>query len=226
MTLQDLLAGDRQPAEREQVEIPRELLADLYDHPVIITPEYIGRDRRTFSPSEGTGRTTQLVTVDRRVPAGLPVGPNAQYGDHTGLRASRSLGTFEALVIVVSTLALAVPLTLMAASGNASAIASTPAAPHVASAITGSSGLRTAALQQTSDRAARRAARVEARARAARSRSLRRAAVARHEAAMRTQHRHEVALRRAQAERKHKLLARERAASRAARARRDRTRRY
>jgi hypothetical protein len=228
MTLQELLAGDGQPATRGEVEVyvPRALIADLYDHPVIITPEYIGRDRRISSGSEGTGSGSQLVTIDRRVPVVPTVLPSVQHEDLRGPGSTKSLGALEALIIIVSTLALAVPLTLMAAGGKASAIAGTPASPRVAPVIAGSSGLGTAARQQASDRAARHADRVAARARVARSRSLKRATNARREAALRLQHRREVALRRAQAERKHRLLASQRTASRQRALRQHRARRY
>jgi hypothetical protein len=226
MTLQELLSGD-EPTERPAVDVPRELLADLYDHPVIITPEYIGRDRRISQRSEWTERASQVVTIDRRAPIVPAVRPSVQLDvDRTGRHTQRSLGTFEALVIIAATLALAVPLTLMAASGKASAIPSTPAVPHTASIVAGSNGLRTLALERASARAARRAARTAARARATRSRVAKRAATARREAAARLHHRRAVELRRAQAERERASLARKRAASRAEGALRDRTRRY
>ncbi len=226
MTLQDLLAGDGQPVDRGDVYVPRALVADLYDHPVIITPEYIGRDRRISSGTEGTGRATQLVTIDRRAAVVPSVSASVQHEDLGGPGSSRSLGALEALIIIVSTLALAVPLTLMAAGGKASAITGTPTSPRVVPVTAGSSGLGTAARQQAPDRAVRHADRAAARARATRSRSLRRAATARREAALRLQHRREVALRRAQAERKHRLLASERAASRQRALQQHRARRY
>lgn len=81
--------------EPSEVHVPRELLSDLDVYPLIITPDYIGPDRRT--------------TV-------------RHYPDRPG--TGRSLRALEVLVIMVITLAVAIPLTLMtshaAAAGKSS----------------------------------------------------------------------------------------------------------
>ena len=47
-TAYELLAGDGDRHVRPpEVDVPEDLLADLYHHPLIITPDYVGRDRRT-----------------------------------------------------------------------------------------------------------------------------------------------------------------------------------
>lgn len=102
--------------EPHEVHVPRELLSDLDVYPLIITPDYIGADRR--------------ATV-RRYPE-----PRA---------ARRSLGALEVLVIMVITLAVAIPLTLMASHAAAVGKSARPpaATPANASAASRSAALST-----------------------------------------------------------------------------------
>ena len=74
------------PVRPSEVHVPLEMVADLYAYPLIITSEYVGADRR------------------------IPVVP--AHGDRGGRRPV--VRAAQALAIVLVTLAVAVPLTLMA----------------------------------------------------------------------------------------------------------------
>ena len=120
MTAYELLApdGDRRVLP-PGVEGPEDLLADLYHQPLIITPGYVGRDRRI---------STVPHSPDRR--RGHP--PDG--GDRRDRTApGPSLRTLEILVVVVSTILVAVPLALMASRAPILGISSHPASPTPAS---------------------------------------------------------------------------------------------
>ncbi len=206
--MHQLLAGDGDhPRGLTEVHVPREMLSDLYDHPVVITPDYVGRDRRAPVSLDWPARTPGYLGADRRASSAREVEVRRDRGLHgVGLRS------LEAFVVLVATLAVAVPLTLVAQGTKAPAIANlsptTPKTPTHA----GSPGVRTIALQGPGDRMARHAANVAARERLARQRSARRAAVAAANREARAQHvRHERAIRRAATVRRQELVRRQRA---------------
>jgi hypothetical protein len=214
-TLHQLLAGDAGDARGlAEVHIPRALLSDLYDHPVVITPEYIGRDRRAPVVSEWPDRRSEYPGVERRLPAAREVEIRRDRGlPGLGLRS------LEVILVIIATLAVAVPLTLMAGGTKAPAIANlSPVSPKVPTQAA-SPGIRTLAAQGSNNWAARRAASTAARAHLASLRSERRASA---EAARQTtaaanraaRARHAVqerALRHADTVRRQELLRRDRA---------------
>jgi hypothetical protein len=115
VTAYGLLAGGQDTTlEPHEVHVPHELLSDLDVYPLIITPDYIGADRR--------------ATV-------------RQYPEPH--RTRRSLGALEVLVIMVITLAVAIPLTVMAS--HAAAVGKS-ARPTAATQATASAPSRLAAL--------------------------------------------------------------------------------
>ncbi len=186
MTAFELLAGDTDGRARSpEVDVPEEFLEDLYVHPLIITPDYVGADRRTSA-------------VRHRRDRG---------GHGSALRAA------EILAIVVATLSVAVPLTLMAShaavAGTSSRrlVPSQPSSPRTIGAL--SVGRSAAA-------SASHAARVAARAGLARQRAARRAAArqvdaSRHRAARALRVRRQAAMRRAARIRRQEMEERARA---------------
>ena len=177
MTVHQLLAGDGRHAESgSELYVPRDMLSDLYDHPVIITPDYVGKDRRTPLVPEWPGKPPAYLGIDRRVPV-------AQKAEEVpgSRRHSAGLLSLEALVVVIVTLAIAVPLTLMVDGAKAPAITSlTPASPVSPTSpkvptLGSSAALQTVSVQHR-DRMAQHAAAVAARERLARQRTAARSA--------------------------------------------------
>jgi hypothetical protein len=156
VTAYGLLAGGRRTTfEPSEVHVPHELLSDLDVYPLIITPDYIGPDRRT--------------TV-------------RHYPDRP--RPGRSLRGLEVLVIMVITMAVAIPLTLMTSHASAAGKSSRPPASSQAKA-SASPGFATLSMDRraaSKDRVAAsqrlRAARQATRARLAAQRRASQAATA------------------------------------------------
>lgn len=92
-----------------EVYVPPSLLADLHAPDLVITPRYVGPERRLWSR--------------------LPVGAAPSPPDDR-----RSLRLMEAVVIVLVSVALAVPLTLLASHQIARAVPAAPAARPAADA--------------------------------------------------------------------------------------------
>ena len=137
----ELLAGDAGQSYPPDVDLPPELLADLHEQWLVITPDYVGRDRRQSHGALGhddrNGRT-----LDRR-----------RQGAATGFR--------ERFMVTLVTVAVVVPLTLMAVH----AVGQLSSPRQVAqSLVAGTSAVTTASAQAASDRRARQAARQAARA--------------------------------------------------------------
>jgi len=156
VTAYGLLAGPPGTTfEPSEVHVPRELLSDLDVYPLIITPSYIGPDRR--------------ATV-------------RHYPDRPG--TGRSLGALEVLVIVVITLAVALPLALMtshtAAAGKSSRPTASPQAKALASPgfATRAQDRRAASAQRQAASQRRRIARQASRAQLATQRRAKQAAAA------------------------------------------------
>ena len=128
MTAYELLApdGDRRVLP-PGVEGPEDLLADLYHQPLIITPGYVGRDRRISTVPHSPERRR---ASDRRH-------PRDGGGSRDRSAPGPSLRTLEILVVVVSTILVAVPLALMASRAPTAGISSHPASPHPASSPPG-----------------------------------------------------------------------------------------
>ncbi len=165
-TAYELLAddGDRQVSAPE-TDLPEDLLADLYHHPLIITPDYVGRDRRTRSVRHHP---------ERRRASG-----RRDSGDPGDARASGpvpSLRWIEVLVIVVSTILVAVPLTLMGSHAPAAGTSNHSPTPDAATSTPGAGAL---AVQRPAGSTPSRQARAATRARSARQSSARRAAALR-----------------------------------------------
>ena len=200
------------PVRPSEIDVPEEFLEDLYVHPLIITPDYVG--------------------ADRRISAVRPARERVGHG--STLRAA------EVLAVVVVTLSVAVPLTLLASHAAVAGTSSHPpvaylpssprtlgrATPGRAATSYRSRAARSAARAQLArQRAARRAAARQAdasRHREARAARVRRQAAVRHEAAVRHQAavrqqaavRHEAAVRREAAIRRQELVKRARARKR------------
>jgi hypothetical protein len=134
------------PVRPSEIDVPDEFLEDLYVHPLIITPDYVG--------------------ADRRMAAIRPVHDRVGHG--SALRAA------EILAVVVVTLSVGVPLTLLASHAAVAGTASHPPAAYLPSSP------RTLGTAATLRRAATgyrsQAARSAARAQLARQREARRAA--------------------------------------------------
>ena len=130
-----LAGGPGTTLEPSEVHVPRELLSDLDVYPLIITPDYIGPDRRS--------------TI-------------RHYPDRRG--TGRSLRALEVLVIMVITMAVAIPLTLMASHAAAAGKSSRPPA---SSQVKASASPRFASLSMNRQAASQRirAARQATRAR-------------------------------------------------------------
>jgi hypothetical protein len=145
VTAYQLLGGEVDtPAPSPEVDLPEAFLDDLYVHPLIITPDYVGADRRTSAARHRRDR-----------------------GGH-----GPSLRAVEILVIVVATMSVAVPLTLMASHA---AVAGTSTHPLTASPPSPPRTVGALPPGRSAAGPGRRVARAAARARLARQRAERRA---------------------------------------------------
>ena len=90
-----------------EVYVPPELLVDLHAPDLVITPGYIGPERRAWSR--------------------LAVGATSSH--RSGKGGHRSLRLVEALVIVLASVALSVPVTLVVSHQLARAVPATPITP-------------------------------------------------------------------------------------------------
>ncbi|MGD0394173.1 MAG: hypothetical protein ABSC41_16210 [Acidimicrobiales bacterium] len=155
-TAYQLLAADVDaPVRPSEIAVPEEYLEDLYVHPLVITPDYVGADRR-------------YVGADRRLSAVRPARDR-----RVGVGPGPTLRAAEILVIVVVTLSVAVPLTLLASHA---AVAGTSSHPPAAFLPSSPGTLGTATLPRATTSYPSRAARSAARAHLALQREARRAA--------------------------------------------------
>jgi hypothetical protein len=167
-TAYELLAGGP-GTTLEPFEVPVELLADLDVYPLIITPDYVGADRRSAIRSPAI----------HQYPTPRPPAIRQYYAPR---ETGRSVRAFEVLVIMVITMAIAIPLTLMASHASAPARSSLPSASAQKKAST-TAHVRTVALERQAASQRSRAIHQAARARLNTERRARRAGAASRRAA-------------------------------------------